>query len=158
MIQIEGSLPPVIGHEGFLTQCVSNILSNAIKFVSPGVTPHVKIWAEDRLELASEAPWADVAGKEIEGSASELAIVRVWFEDNGIGIATQDRSRVFRMFERINPAEQFDGTGMGLTIVRKAIQRLGGRINFESELGKGSKFWIELKKAPEASATKAEVI
>lgn len=153
MIQIEGSLPPVIGHEGFLTQCVSNILSNAIKFVSPGVTPHLKIWAEDRRELASEAPWSDVADKEIEGSASDVAVVRVWFEDNGIGIATQDRSRVFRMFERVNPAEQFDGTGMGLTIVRKAIQRLGGRINFESELGKGSKFWIELKKAPEPSAT-----
>ena len=83
-------------------------------------------------------------------------MVRIWFEDNGIGIATQDRSRVFRMFERINPAEQFDGTGMGLTIVRKAIQRLGGRINFESEIGKGSKFWIELRKAPDRSSTKAE--
>jgi signal transduction histidine kinase len=150
-LRIEGALPSVLGHPGFLTQCVSNILSNAVKFVAPGVTPHVRIWAEERSPSATQTPWPEENGKAPGDWASEGQVIRVWFEDNGIGIAAKDRSCIFRMFERINPADQFDGTGIGLTIVRKAIQRLGGRIDFESELGKGSRFWIELKKAPASS-------
>jgi len=122
-IQIEGTLPPVLGHPGFLTQCISHLLSNAVKFIPPGTKPHVTIWAEP-----------------VDGR------VRLCFQDNGIGIAPQNHHRVFRMFERINPDGQYRGTGIGLTIVRKAAERMGGRAGFESELGKGSKFWIELKK------------
>lgn len=155
-IQVEGSLATVLGHEGFLTQCVSNILSNAIKFVAPGVTPQVRIWAEDRSALIVQPPGSSEKGNKVEKGAEDAAVVRVWFEDNGIGIAAEDRSRVFRMFERINPAEQFEGTGMGLTIVRKAVQRLGGRVDFESKVATGSKFWIELKKAPDLSSIKLQ--
>ncbi|MDB6170374.1 MAG: hypothetical protein JWM88_3238 [Verrucomicrobia bacterium] len=147
-IDLEDTLPRVLGHEGFLTQCISNLVSNAIKFVAPGVTPRVRIWAEDRPHFAAQA---SENGKMAAGPASDGPVVRVWFEDNGIGIPPGARSRVFRMFERINPADQFEGTGMGLTIVRKAVQRMGGRVDFESEAGKGSKFWIELKKAARSS-------
>lgn len=135
-IQLTGTLPFVLGHEGFLALCISNLLTNAVKFVPSGVTPHVRIWAE-------------------ENGGENGPVVRVWFQDNGIGITPEDRSRIFRMFERINPAEQFEGTGIGLTIVRKALQRMGGRIDFESELGKGSRFWIELRKAPTPTGSSA---
>ncbi len=121
-IQIEGTLPPVLGHEGFLTQCVSNLLDNAIKFVAPGVQPRIRIWAEP-------------------GETR----VRINFQDNGVGIAAENRSRIFRMFERIHPAAEYEGTGIGLTIVRKAVERMGGKVDFESEPGQGSKFWIELR-------------
>jgi len=121
-IQIEGTLPLVLGHEGFLTQCVSNLLNNAIKFVAPGVQPRIRIWAEPRETR-----------------------VRINFQDNGVGIAVENRSRIFRMFERIHPAAEYEGTGIGLTIVRKAIERMGGKVDFESEPGQGSKFWIELR-------------
>jgi signal transduction histidine kinase len=157
IIQIEGSLPHVLGHEGFLTQCVSNILSNAIKFVAPGVTPHVRIWAEDRPVAVAPASRSAENEKGAGEGVSDAPTVRIWFEDNGIGIAASDRGRVFRMFERINPAEQFEGTGIGLTIVRKAVQRLGGRTDFDSEAGKGSQFWIELKKVPDQSATAGDL-
>lgn len=143
-ITIEGKLPWVVGHEGLLTQCVSNLLSNAVKFVAPGVTPCVRIWAAD-----APAPGKPVVG-ETNRSDSEpdcSPTMRLWVGNNGIGIAEKDHRRVFRMFERINPASQFEGTGIGLTIVRKAVERMGGRVDFESEEGKGSQFWIELKQA-----------
>lgn len=147
VIGIKGTLPWVSGHEGFLTQCVSNILSNAVKFVAPGVTPRVRIRSEIRPPSTTQTPWPAATGPEAEGRANEGQVVRVWFEDNGIGVAASDRRRVFQMFERINPADQFEGTGIGLTIVRKAIQRLGGQVGFDSEPGQGSRFWIELKPA-----------
>lgn len=146
VITIEGTPPSVLGHEGFLTQCVSNILANAVKFVAPGVTPRVRIRVEERAPSPTQAPWPEENAHQAPEAAGPL--VRIWFEDNGIGIDPKDRTRVFRMLERINPAEQFEGTGIGLTIVNKAVQRMGGRMDFESATGQGSRFWIELKKAP----------
>lgn len=145
MIRLEGVLPRVYGHEGFLTQCISNLVSNAVKFVAPGVMPRVRIWAEMRARSTTQTPWPADRPPAEQGPEGEGRMVRVWFEDNGIGIAAEDRRRVFQMFERINPASKFEGTGIGLTIVRKAIQRLGGQVGFESEAGQGSRFWIELK-------------
>jgi signal transduction histidine kinase len=121
-ICIQGAFPHALGDVGFLTQCVSNLLSNAVKFVSPGVTPKVRIWAE----------------------AVQSQVI-LWVQDNGIGIARKDHDRVFRLFERINPVDQYEGTGIGLTIVRKAVERMGGQVGFESEPGKGTRFWLELK-------------
>jgi PAS domain S-box-containing protein len=123
-IHIQGRLPTVLGNEAFLTQCFSNLLSNASKFVSPGTIPRIEIGAEDR----------------------EQPMVRVWIEDNGVGIAAENHERVFRMFERINLAAEYEGTGIGLTIVRKAAERMGAQVGFESDLGKGSRFWIQLHK------------
>jgi PAS domain S-box-containing protein len=124
-IQIKGHLPQVSGNEALLAQCVSNLLSNAAKFVSPGTTPRVEISAE----------------------VIDDASIRVWFKDNGIGIAPENHSRIFRLFERIHPTNQYEGTGIGLTIVRKAIERMDAQVGFESDLGKGSSFWVQLRKA-----------
>jgi PAS domain S-box-containing protein len=124
-IQIKGHLPHVMGNEALLAQCVSNLLSNGAKFVSPGTAP--------QLEISLEAV--------------DNASIRVCFKDNGIGIAPENHHRIFRLFERINPTTQYEGTGIGLTIVRKAIERMDAQVGFESELGKGSNFWIQLRKA-----------
>ena len=123
-IQIKGKLPKVMGNEALLTQCVSNLLSNGARFVSPGTTPHLEISAE----------------------VMEESMIRLWFKDNGIGIAPENHERIFRLFERIHPATEYEGTGIGLTIVRKAIERMGAQLGFESEVGSGSKFWIQLAK------------
>ena len=123
-IHIEGTLPHVMGNEALLAQCASNLLSNAAKFVSPGTTPRVEVSAEPAAS----------------------ASVRVWFKDNGIGIAPEDHERIFGLLERVHPVTAYDGTGIGLAIVRKAIERMGAEVGFESALGKGSNFWVELKK------------
>jgi signal transduction histidine kinase len=128
-IEIKGTLPEVLGNEALLTQCISNLLSNGSKFVAEGTTPRMEIWAEDR----------------------DPSLARLWFKDNGLGIAHKDHQRIFRMFERIYPANEYEGTGIGLSIVRKAVERMGAQVGIESELGKGSSFWIELDKGQQKS-------
>ena len=116
-------LPPVLAHDPTLGQCLTNLLMNALKFIAPGVRPHVRFRAEDRGDYS-----------------------RMWVEDNGIGIPAGQHERVFRVFERLH-GSRYAGTGIGLSIVRKGIERMGGRVGVESEPGKGSRFWIELRKA-----------
>ncbi|SDT89960.1 His Kinase A (phospho-acceptor) domain-containing protein [Verrucomicrobium sp. GAS474] len=123
-IRIEGELPPVRGNEASLTQCIANLLGNAIKFTPPDRKPEVAIRAER------------------EGND-----VVVWFADNGIGIAPRDLERIFGIFVKVHSPETYAGTGIGLSIVRKAAERMGGKIGVESELGKGSRFWLRLPRA-----------
>jgi signal transduction histidine kinase len=148
-IKIRGILPRVLGNQAFLTQCISNLLSNAVKFVAPGVVPRVCIWVEE-----VPTPSISHAGRN-DGAISlehptrrpPVSLVRLFFEDNGIGIAPDKHARIFRMFERIHPAAEYEGTGIGLTIACRAAERMGGSIGFESKLGHGSRFWIQLKKS-----------
>jgi signal transduction histidine kinase len=78
----------------------------------------------------------------------------LWVEDNGIGIAPEHQGRIFEMFNRLQ--DQYEGTGIGLTIVRKAVERMGGQVGLESTPGEGTRFWIQLKsaalKTPEVDA------
>ncbi len=115
-------LGTVLAHEATLGQCLSNLLSNALKFVAPGVQPVVRCRAEEREDY-----------------------VRVWVEDNGIGIPARHHERIFRVFERLNGG-QYPGTGIGLSIVHKGVERMGGRVGVNSDSGQGSRFWIELRK------------
>jgi PAS domain S-box-containing protein len=155
-IHIQGKLPKVFGNEALLTQCFSNLLSNAAKFVSSGTAPHVEVRAElvDSSELlvdGKEAPKVSQPSTQRPASYQSATLnyrpVRIWVEDNGIGIAPENHNRIFAMFGRINPAKDYEGTGIGLTIVRKAAERMGAPLGFESELGNGSRFWIELQQA-----------
>jgi CheY-like chemotaxis protein len=124
-IQVEGELPVVLGNEAGLTQCFSNLLGNAVKFVRPGEAPQIQVWAEVLADGHQEG-W-----------------VRIWVEDKGIGISKEMLPRVFDMFSR--GSHDYEGTGIGLALVRKVAQRMGGRVGVESQEGKGSRFWIELK-------------
>ncbi len=122
-ITVDSSLPEVMGHAPTLTQVISNLLGNAIKFVPVGTRPNVRVWSEERGER-----------------------VRLWVEDNGIGISPEHQERIFRVFERLHGVETYPGTGIGLAIVRKGAERMGGTAGMESTHGQGSRFWVELDK------------
>lgn len=121
-ITMDKPLHRVLGHDAYVTQCVTNLLSNAVKFVSAGVVPEVRIRTE-----------------RFDGQ------VRVWFEDNGIGIDPLHYERIFQIFGQIHPQKKYGGTGIGLAIVRKAAQRMNGDVGVESSLGGGSRFWLQLR-------------
>jgi PAS domain S-box-containing protein len=123
-ITIEQSLMPVLGNESFLAQSVSNLIDNAVKFTSKDRPLRVRIWTEAH-------------GQEI----------RLWVEDNGIGILPEHQARVWGLFERIHPQNMYEGTGIGLAIVRKTVERMHGTIGLESDGATGSRFWIQLPRA-----------
>jgi signal transduction histidine kinase len=123
--QVEIQLPhEVLAHEPSLTQALSNLLTNAVKFVPPNVKPQLSVWSEGQNRQ-----------------------VRIWVADNGIGVDPKHQHRLFSMFERLHPHLPYEGTGVGLAIVRKAVERMGGSVGMESDGVSGSRFWIELRAA-----------
>jgi len=120
-VQKQGAFAAVLAHRPMLIQALQNLLSNALKFTSSGVAPDIGLHAEERGDR-----------------------VRLWVEDNGIGIAPEYQSRVFNVFERLHGSDVYPGTGIGLAIVRRAMERMGGASGMESGRSGGSRFWIEL--------------
>ncbi len=120
-VQVDGPLPRVLGNEASLTQCLSNLIGNAVKFVKPGERPKVRVYPGS-----------------INGD------IQICIEDNGIGIAPENHQRIFNIFERIHHDREYEGTGIGLAIVKKTVERMGGDVGVESAVGRGSTFWIKL--------------
>jgi signal transduction histidine kinase len=117
-----GELPAVMGHEAYLTQLFYNLMSNALKF--NGKTPVVLISGEQR-----------------DGT------VRISVSDNGIGMKEEDYGRVFDAFQRLHAKSQYEGTGIGLAIVKRIVDVHHGTIGVDSRLGEGTTFFIELQAA-----------
>jgi signal transduction histidine kinase len=124
-VSVEGPMLVVRANRAVLVQVFANLLSNALKFSTR--TPRIVI----KVEALARS-------------------VRVWFEDNGIGVSPQNQDRIFHVFERLHGSEAYPGTGIGLAIVREGVERLGGRVGVESREGAGSRFWIDLPQADAA--------
>lgn len=123
LIRIHRPLGRVHGHLPSLIQCFSNLLENALKFVREGETPEVEIYTE-----------------------SEDDRLRVIVRDHGIGIDPAQHHRIFGIFERA-ASGRVPGTGIGLAIVKKAAERMGGTVGVASVPGRGARFWVELAAA-----------
>ena len=121
-VEIPDRLPMVFANEAGMTQCFSNLLGNAVKFVQPGQSPRIRVRSERR------GPF-----------------VRLWFEDEGIGIPARHHDKIWVMFQKLDKSTE--GTGIGLALVRKVVERMGGTVGLESNPGQGARFWVELKSA-----------
>jgi signal transduction histidine kinase len=128
-VNVAPDLPMVRAHRVALVQSVANLLANSLKFVPPGRAPVIRVRADRNQD----------------------GDTRLWIEDNGIGIDAAHHERVFGVFERLHGSDGYPGTGIGLAIVRKSVERMGGNVGVVSAIGEGSRFWIELPSAGAAS-------
>ncbi len=116
-----GALPDARGDLSMLRLVVRNLLSNAIKYTRPTPHPRIDVWAE---ELANE--------------------VHVLVHDNGVGFDMRYIDKLFRVFQRLHTASEFEGTGIGLANVRRIVERHGGRVWAHSAPGEGATFGFSL--------------
>jgi signal transduction histidine kinase len=105
-------------------QVLINLLSNALKFGADGKSPHIQIQA-----------------------TAEQHVVRVSVQDDGVGIDPRYWNKIFEIFQRLPSTKHIEGTGVGLAIVKTAIERMGGKVGLESAPGQGSTFWFTLPMA-----------
>jgi hypothetical protein len=138
-IEVKSPLGAVSAHLPTVQQILANLIDNGLKFVSKNQLPHLHIWTEE-VAAGNGAPEA----KPENGSANGQKSLRIWVEDNGIGIEKEFHEKIFGLFERLHPSHAFPGTGLGLAIVRKGVERMGGRVGLESLPERGTRFWVEL--------------
>ncbi len=121
VVEVMGALPTVMADETHMRQLFQNLISNALKFHSPNNTPVVKVSAS---------------------CDEDECMIRV--SDNGIGIDEKYKEKIFAVFQRLNTKQAYEGTGIGLAVCKKIIERYGGTIQIESQLGVGTTFIITM--------------
>ncbi|MCH8839199.1 MAG: hypothetical protein IH831_00695, partial [Planctomycetes bacterium] len=124
------SLPVVLAEESQLTQLFQNLVGNAIKY------------------RGDNSPVVHIGVREDSG------VYEFFVSDNGIGIAPQFQKRVFKVFQRLHNRRDYDGTGIGLAICKRIVERFGGQIRIESELGSGCTFYFTVNKSTHTSPTR----
>lgn len=124
-ITIHQNIPEIFIYADFdgLTIAFRNVFENAIKFTKKQENPEITIGFEDNRDY-----WL------------------IFVEDNGIGFDMNYKDKIFEIFQRLHRVEEYEGTGIGLAMVAKAMQRMGGRVWPESQPNKGAKFYLEIKK------------
>ena len=113
----------IVADPNGLTQSLRNYVDNAVKFTRQVSHPQIEVGSKELTEK-----------------------VLVWVRDNGVGFDMKYHDRIFDIFQRLNPSEQYPGTGVGLAIVRKAMERMGGKAWAQSKPGKGATFYLEIPK------------
>ncbi|MGZ8920748.1 MAG: sensor histidine kinase [Limisphaerales bacterium] len=151
-VQVRTPLHPVRAHRGLLQQCISNLVDNALKFVKEGEMPQVTVctqWSgsENLEDDQPPQPFSPARQKQTNIAAGHSKRLRIVVQDNGIGVTPGAQAKIFGIFERGTSSVRFSGSGIGLAIVARAVQKMGGTCGVDSELGVGSRFWLELPAA-----------
>ncbi len=115
------ALPTILGDANQLRQLFQNLIANAVKYRRPAITPNIRIYSEENKDT-----------------------VHIFVEDNGIGFDEKYMDKIFQPFQRLHSNKEYTGTGIGLAICRKIVEKHGGTITAKSIPGKGSKFLVTL--------------
>ena len=127
------NLPEIEAISGQMRQLFQNLISNALKFSTPRQVPEIRIWSEFVRE------------KNLEASASPTGeYVRIFIQDNGIGFNESYLNKIFTIFQRLHLRSEYEGTGIGLAIVKKIVEKHDGLIGAKSAEGVGATFIILL--------------
>lgn len=126
-LAIEPDLPQVYANRTACFHIFHNLISNALKFTRPDTRVSIRIWAQPR-PIEQQGP----------------RLVRIWVEDNGIGVPEAHQQRIFKPFERLHGMSEYLGSGIGLAIVDTTVRRMQGRCGVESNPRGGSRFWVDL--------------
>lgn len=124
-------LPIIEGDPTQIRQLFQNLIGNALKFHKIDSPPHVRIFCEEQPPMANP-------------STDTIPVCRIGVQDNGIGFEQQYANRIFGVFQRLHGRDEYEGTGIGLSICKKVVERHGGTITVTSSLGMGTTFHIEL--------------
>src|SRR5262249_11468529 len=130
-ITVQSPLQPVIGHPALLQQVLSNLVDNAIKFVPSGRRARITIRTERADLTGANARSGTLVFSGVDSTARNESVptksarrVRIWVCDEGVGIPPAIHQKIFGIFERGQNSDQYEGTGMGLAIVARAMQRM----------------------------------
>jgi signal transduction histidine kinase len=126
-VEVKRPLPTVMGSPVLVNHVLSNVIDNALKFMPPDRTPQIVVlstFSDDRA--------------------------RLYITDNGIGIHPAYHAKIFDLFARLHKPSEYSGTGIGLALVKKAMERMMGKVGVESTLGSGSSFWLEFRSADDS--------
>ncbi|RZN36132.1 MAG: HAMP domain-containing protein [Methanophagales archaeon ANME-1-THS] len=126
-IYVPNTLPAVQADRSQVHQLLQNLIGNGLKYHRKGIAPEISV----------------------RGRQENDGMIRVEVEDNGIGIDEKHYEKIFGMFQRLHSRDEYKGTGIGLAICKKIVERHGGRIGVYSTIGKGSTFWFTLPRAPD---------
>ncbi len=129
-VEVPQPLPSVEVDPAQIRQLMQNLIANGIKYQEKGIVPHITITSK---------PASD-------------GMIRVEVKDNGIGIKPEYQQSVFAMFKRLHTRDEYEGTGIGLAVCKKIVERHGGQIGVESEFGKGCTFWFTIPTAKKPAA------
>ncbi len=133
-IVIPADTATVLGNEAFLTQIFANLFGNALKFIAPEKKPEIAVTFQNDGDF-----------------------IRTEVRDNGIGIKPEHQTRLFGLFERVTADKRYEGTGIGLAIVKRAVERMGGTVGVDSDGVNGSRFWFKLPAAARSDESVAAI-
>jgi len=126
-IRVQEPLPAVQADRSQVHQLFQNLIGNGLKYHRKGIAPEIIVRSRRESDTT----------------------IRVEVEDNGIGIEETHYEKIFGMFQRLHSRDEYKGTGIGLAVCKKIVERHGGRIGVYSTIGKGSTFWFTLPRPPD---------
>jgi PAS domain S-box-containing protein len=141
-----GCLPRCQGDPTLLKQALVNLLGNALKYTSTREIARIEVGTTDVEEIEARRP-----GLTPEALADTTATV-YYVRDNGVGFDMRYSSKLFGVFERLHRADEFEGTGVGLAIVRRIVLRHAGQVFAEGELDSGATFYFTIGNPPQAGS------